>query len=100
MLKEQIRKELKLFGLNSFEHPIYYHCHTGILFEIGVGGVYDNDRTPSKEYIENHVMLHLYDDRGLDIAAHDKNTLMPLYQKLNTWILDYDHEQIDKIFLG
>lgn len=207
MLKKQIQKELKLFGLNSFKHPIFYHCHTGIRFEIGVGDVYDNDRTPSKEYIENalnramtiynngikcpsilvwevypqnneekhnfqiifqekiasilpqeecsqdikvdgntvkitefywdlkkskipmekvfreiilgdlggvqefvssvylfdienHVMLHLYDDRGLDIVAHDKNTLMPLYQKLNTWILDYDREQIDKIFFG
>ena len=39
--------------------------------------------------IENHVMLHLYDDRGLDIVAHDKNILMPLYQKLNTYILVY-----------
>ena len=49
--------------------------------------------------IENHVMLHLYDDCGLDIVAYDKNTLVPLYQKLNAWILDYDREQIDKKFL-
>jgi len=207
LLKKQTMKELKLFGVNSFKQPIFYSCHTGIRFEIGVGDAYDNDGTPSKEYIENalnramtiynngiksssilvwevhpqnneekhnfqiifqekiasilpqeecsqdikadgntvkitqfywdlekskipmekvfreiilgdlggvqefvssvylldienHVMLHLYDDRGLDIVAHDKNTLMPLYQKLNTWILDYDREQIDKIFLG
>ncbi|MBU3146330.1 DUF3885 domain-containing protein [Clostridium sp. CF012] len=38
------------------------------------------------------------DDRGLDIVAHDKNTLMPLYQELNAWILDYDREQIDERF--
>ncbi|MFU0800159.1 MAG: DUF3885 domain-containing protein [Xylanivirga thermophila] len=206
MLKEQIQKELKIFGLNGFEHPIFYHCHTGIRFEIGVGDVYDNDGVPLKEYvdnalnramkiynngikcpsilvwgvypqndeekhnfqivfqekiasippqeeysrdikvddnktkttefywdlqkskipmekifqeiilgdlggvqefvssvylfdIENHVMLHLYDDRGLDIVAYDKNTLMPLYQKFNIWILDYDRERINKIFL-
>ncbi|MDV3426404.1 MAG: DUF3885 domain-containing protein [Bacillota bacterium] len=49
--------------------------------------------------IENHVMLHLYDDRGLDIAAYDKNTLIPIYQKFNTWILDYDRSKIEKIFL-
>ena len=49
--------------------------------------------------IENHVMLHLYDDCGLDIVAHDKNTLMPLYQDLNAWILDYEREQIDERFL-
>lgn len=49
--------------------------------------------------IENHVMLHLYDDRGLDIVGYDRNTLIPIYQELNKWILDYDHKQIDKIFL-
>ncbi|MFL0198907.1 DUF3885 domain-containing protein [Clostridium sp. WILCCON 0269] len=50
--------------------------------------------------VENHVMLHLYDDRGLDIVAHDKNTLMSLYEKLNAWVLDYDRKQIDKVFLS
>jgi len=49
--------------------------------------------------IENHVMLHLYDDRGLDIVSHYKNTLLPLYQELNAWILDYDREHINEIFL-
>lgn len=49
--------------------------------------------------VENHVMVHLYDDRGLDIVSYDKNTLIPIYKKLNTWILDYDRKQIDKIFL-
>jgi hypothetical protein len=43
-------------------------------------------------------MLHLYVDRGLDIISPDKNTLMPLYQELNAWILDYDREQIDERF--
>jgi hypothetical protein len=50
--------------------------------------------------VKNHVMLHLYDDRGLDIIAHGKNKLIELYKQLNTWILDYDRERIDKIFLG
>ncbi|WP_333860864.1 DUF3885 domain-containing protein [Clostridium sp.] len=49
--------------------------------------------------IQNHIMLHLYDDRGLDIVAHDKNTLISFYKKLNTWILYYDRKQTDKIFL-
>ncbi|HVI40043.1 MAG TPA: DUF3885 domain-containing protein [Anaerovoracaceae bacterium] len=48
--------------------------------------------------IKKHVMLYLYDDRGLDIVADCKDTLMPLYQDLNEWILDYDRETIDKIF--
>ncbi|APM37978.1 DUF3885 domain-containing protein [Clostridium kluyveri] len=205
MLKELMEEELKLMGLNSLEHPIFYNCQYGIRFEIGVGNVYNKDMTPRKEYVEsalsramtiynngiksptllmwevypqgeedksdfeilfskkiisilpqeefsqdididnevikrtqlywdlkksnipmnkvfreiiigdlggsedfissiylfdveNHVMLHLYDDRGLDIVAYDKNKLIPIYQKLNTWILDYDRKQIDKIF--
>lgn len=48
--------------------------------------------------VENHVMLHLYDDRGLDIVAHSKNTLIELYKQLNTSILDYDKDRIDKVF--
>ena len=35
--------------------------------------------------VENHVILHLYDDRGLDIVAYEKNTLSPLYKNLNEW---------------
>lgn len=143
MLKEQILEELELLGLSPLKHPIFYNCHYGIRFEIGVGDVYNKDMTPRKEYvenalrramtiynngikspailiwevypqseedksnfnilfskkiipispqeefsldmnidndIENHVMLHLYDDRGLDIVGHDKNTLIPIYQ--------------------
>ena len=54
MLKEKVQQELKLLGLNNLEQPIFYSCHNGIRFEIGVGeDVYDNDRKPRKEYIEN-----------------------------------------------
>jgi len=48
--------------------------------------------------IDNHVMLHLYDDRGLDIVAESKAALLPIYHKLNPWILDFDHKKIDDIF--
>ena len=44
------------------------------------------------------VLYHLYDDRGLDIAAADKETIRPLYQKFKGWILDYDRQAIDKTF--
>lgn len=205
MLKEQIYKELKLFGLDVFEYPIFYNCHTGIRFEIGVGDVYNSNGIVLDKYVDNalkramviynngikcpsilvwltyprndkekdnlkaifqekiapilpeeefsqdievsgekvnrtefywdlksvnmpmeklfreiilgdfggvyefvssvylfdtesHVMLHLYDDMGLDIVAYDKGTLMPLYKNLNGWILDYDRKEIDKIF--
>ena len=44
------------------------------------------------------VLFHLYDDRGADLIADDKEVLRPIYEKYNAWILDYDREQISKIF--
>ena len=40
----------------------------------------------------------MYDDRGLDIVSADNETLRPIYNKHNDWILDYDREQIDRQF--
>ncbi|HLQ98617.1 MAG TPA: DUF3885 domain-containing protein [Candidatus Dormibacteraeota bacterium] len=44
------------------------------------------------------ILYHLYDDRGLDLVAKDKNKLHPLYETFNDWILDEDREAIDSIF--
>lgn len=41
---------------------------------------------------------YLYDDRGWDVIASNQEDLDLLYEELNNWILDYDREQIDKIF--
>ena len=46
----------------------------------------------------NHSILHLYDDRGMDIISTHPNNLKGLYKKYNEWILDYDREKIDRIF--
>ena len=48
--------------------------------------------------IDKRQIFHMYDDRGLDIVAADKEILRPIYEKHNKWILDYDREQIDKQF--
>lgn len=44
------------------------------------------------------VLFHLYDDRGLDIVAQDKETLRPCYQQYAQWLLDYDREKMQKVF--
>ena len=44
------------------------------------------------------VIYHLYDDRGCDILAADKETIRFLYDEYNDWILDYDREEIDIVF--
>ncbi|WP_445293151.1 DUF3885 domain-containing protein [Cytobacillus sp. FSL M8-0252] len=41
---------------------------------------------------------YLYDDPGWDVIASNQEDLDLLYEELNNWILDYDREQIDKIF--
>lgn len=46
----------------------------------------------------HRVLFHLYDDRGADLAAADKELIRPLYEKFQSWILDYDREKIEKEF--
>jgi hypothetical protein len=44
------------------------------------------------------VIFHLYDDRGCDILAADKEGIRYLYEEFNDWILDYDRKEIDLLF--
>lgn len=48
--------------------------------------------------LEKHMMLHLYDDRGLDVVAENTSLLLPIYKKYNKWILSYDRVKIDTLF--
>jgi|ERR1035438_3259949 hypothetical protein len=62
----------------------------------------DHAKTPSvssRVYFLNpatDVIVHMYDDRGLDVIAASREVLIPLYQTFNDWILDFDRERIDK----
>ncbi len=40
----------------------------------------------------------MYDDRGLVISSTSPETVRPLYQNYNDWILDYDRAAIDTLF--
>lgn len=44
------------------------------------------------------MIYHLYDDRGCDVIASDKEDLYLLYETFNEWILNYDRDEIDKVF--
>ena len=44
--------------------------------------------------IDKKLIFHIYDDRGLDILATDKETLRELYNQFDYWILEYDREKI------
>lgn len=43
-------------------------------------------------------IYHLYDDRGLDVLGGSQELLLPLYRQFHSWILEYDLEQIDRLF--
>ncbi|WP_312648948.1 DUF3885 domain-containing protein [Aminipila sp.] len=77
-------------------------CYQPLLKEIIVGDIGGSiSELVSNVYFVNSddcVLFHLYDDRGADLAAADKELLRPIYEKYNAWILDYDREQISKIF--
>lgn len=47
---------------------------------------------------KKNIVFHMYDDRVLDIVADSIEILRPLYEKYNSWILDYDRKQIDSLF--
>ena len=49
--------------------------------------------------LSKKIIFNMYDDRGLDIIASDKEILRSLYEKYNDWILNYDRGKIDKVFL-
>ena len=49
--------------------------------------------------LSRNIIFYMYDDRGLDVIASDKNSLKTIYKLFNNWILDYDRERIDKIFV-
>ena len=45
-----------------------------------------------------NVIMHMYDDRGLDIIAQSKDALDGLYGNFNDWILDHDRARVDLTF--
>jgi hypothetical protein len=48
--------------------------------------------------LRSRVILHMYDDRGLDLISPDVETLRPLYASLQPLLLDYDREQMAATF--
>ena len=44
-------------------------------------------------------LYHLYDDRGLDVLGGSRELLLPLYRQFHDWILEYEREKIDRLFL-
>ena len=44
------------------------------------------------------ILLHAYDDRGMDVIATSPDPLLPLYETFADWLLDYDRPAMDATF--
>ena len=73
-----------------------------MILEIENQDLITNGFPSSKEvyFINNDksVIFNMYDDRGLDVISTKKETIAPLYNKFNDWILNYDREKVDDLF--
>lgn len=49
---------------------------------------------------ERGILLHVYDDRGMDALALTGAPLLPFYKKFDAWLLDYDRERMGAAFAG
>lgn len=45
--------------------------------------------------LENHIISHIYDDRGMDIIGPNKIMLKSTYDRFNHYLLDFDREKMD-----
>jgi hypothetical protein len=48
--------------------------------------------------MNKNTIFHVYDDRGCDIIASNKESIRDIYENFNKWILDYDREQVEELF--
>jgi hypothetical protein len=44
------------------------------------------------------ILLHVYDDRGMDVTATAAEPLLPIYRSFDRWLLDYDRERMRAAF--
>jgi hypothetical protein len=66
----------------------------------------DHAQTPSvsgRVYFlnpETAMIVHMYDDRGLDMIAASREALIPIYRTFTDWVLESDRERIVKSLSG
>jgi len=47
---------------------------------------------------ERGILAYVYDDRGMDVTALERDTLLEIYQTRNDWLLRYDKDRIVEAF--
>lgn len=57
--------------------------------------------TPGSLYILNadhDILIHPYDDRGMDVIATSRTKVQSLYDEYGHWLLDHDRQRMDEVF--
>lgn len=92
---------------NLYRHFILYEVPHSSLISLLWGALAQDlgvrPRIKGDTYIfspSKRVLVHPYDDRGMDIICPESHQLTGLYQKYNSWILDYDRDTMDKVHSG
>ncbi|MEK4370030.1 DUF3885 domain-containing protein [Paenibacillus sp. FSL R5-0473] len=49
--------------------------------------------------ISKKTIFHIYDDRGCDVISPSREGLTDIYKEFNDWILEYDRERMNNVFL-
>ena len=45
-----------------------------------------------------NIILHMYDDRGLDLISPQVANLRPIYEAHGSWVLEHDRRSIERVF--
>lgn len=48
--------------------------------------------------VSKNIIFFIYDDRGCEVVAADKEILRPLYEKYNAWLDEWNREEIERLF--
>lgn len=70
-----------------------------LLWEILRGDIDGNGELCSSVYwlsAAEGMLYYLYDDRGADVAACERNALLPMYQTFGRWLCAFDKEMMEE----
>lgn len=48
--------------------------------------------------LERNILIHPYDDRGMDIYSTDTKSMKSLFDRFNHYLLDYDRERMEGVY--
>ncbi|MED4213453.1 DUF3885 domain-containing protein [Priestia megaterium] len=95
------RWETRQFILKCKKHDLYYKRLLTAIANMDTLNVpaIKQDNECYFVNIDKGIIFHMYDDRGLDVVAKSIKTIEPLYTNYKNWILSYDREEIDSLFI-